>query len=305
VLDFTEIPEGEDFELLIRDMLLAMEYRVMWSGRGIDGGKDLLVEEPGDKIFGSKPRRWLVSCKHNARANDGNGRSVNTEDIGVEGGIVDALDHHGATGFVLACSTQPSSSVVERLTSIETRKGISTHYWDRATLQHWLNSPICWSIAQRYMPASAGESRVYARETPNRFVVVCKSHFIRLGNRYGSFVGFQLTWVEEHIEAIDSCALPDGFRIWLRGVYVNDRDIQRLTWYMDCLYEPADSAFALIDENLTEEDIQESIVSYFENYANEQFMDCIYQVNLRPVNRASDSYDPNHYSFYYDLPADV
>jgi len=77
LLDFTEIPDGESFELLVRDMLVSMEYRVTWSGRGADQEKDLLVDEPGDKSFGMKPRRWLVSCKHNALANNKNGRSVN------------------------------------------------------------------------------------------------------------------------------------------------------------------------------------------------------------------------------------
>jgi Restriction endonuclease len=123
VLDFTEIPEGEDFELLVRDMLVAMDYRVTWSGRGADQGKDLLVDEPGDKNFGAKPRRWVVSCKHNALANNKKGRSVNADDIGSIGGIVDTVDEHAASGFLVACSTQPSSGLVQRLNAIENKKG--------------------------------------------------------------------------------------------------------------------------------------------------------------------------------------
>ena len=58
-------------EQLVRETCLAIGYRVRWSGKGADAGRDLLIEESGDPLFGRKTRNWLVSCKHNAHASGG------------------------------------------------------------------------------------------------------------------------------------------------------------------------------------------------------------------------------------------
>lgn len=97
MLDFRELAQdGQDLEQLVRELALALGYRVRWSGRGADSGRDLVLDEPGDKAFGGKVRVWLVSCKHTAHANSGRGRSVSGEDLGSEGGIVDAVAQHEA-----------------------------------------------------------------------------------------------------------------------------------------------------------------------------------------------------------------
>ncbi|MGW6699807.1 TerD family protein, partial [Nocardia sp. NPDC055049] len=299
VLDFTEIPTGEGFELLVRDMLVAMRYRVSWSGRGADGGKDLLVEEPGDPRFGMKPRLWVVSCKHNALANNGNGRSVSAEDIGSIGGISDTTDEHGASAFLVACSTQPSSGLVTRLATIEARKGVPTYYWDRETLSIWLNTPQCWSVAQRYMPRSAGETRVYATEAPNRWIVIANGHFIRYANRHGSFVEFQINWIEARVLILKSVPLPEGFMLRIRAVFYNDK-IGTLDWYIDCLYEDRD--FYAIEEPTTESYIADSIREYLFNTDFGDYQINSYEVEMRRVNRSLDSYDPDHYRYYESLP---
>lgn len=299
MLDFTEIPEGEGFELLVRDMLVAMGYRVSWYGRGADRGKDLLVDEPGDGSFGAKTRRWLISCKHNAHANNKSGRSVSPGDIEYGGGIVDTVHDHGASGFLVACSTQPSTSLVERLASIEAKNGIPTHYWDCETLRRWLNTPACWGVAQRYFPASAEEPRVYATDAPNKFIVIFDGQFIRYANRHGSYVGFQLDWIEKRLNAIGTMKLPAGFELRIRGVFYNDK-VGAVDWYLDCLYEKAD--FYEIDEPTTELEIAECIEREFESQEFGDYQLNSYTVNMRAVNRVSDSYDPDHHSFYAGLP---
>lgn len=43
ILDFEEISSnGDDFELLIRELLYKKRMKVYWSGKGSDCGKDLL-----------------------------------------------------------------------------------------------------------------------------------------------------------------------------------------------------------------------------------------------------------------------
>jgi Restriction endonuclease len=106
MLDFTQLPkDGVDFERLIREMLLAMGYRAYWSGKGPDGGRDLLCVEERESIFRPDSRTWLIECKHFARA----GRSVGVDDLG---DILTKCAQHSADAYLLACSTQPSSSVV-------------------------------------------------------------------------------------------------------------------------------------------------------------------------------------------------
>jgi hypothetical protein len=300
VLDFTEIATGEEFELLVRDMLMAMDYRVAWSGRGADQGKDLLVDEPGDGNFGAKSRRWLVSCKHNALANDKKGRSVSADDIGSMGGIVDTVDEHSASGFLVACSTQPSSGLVQRLSAIEINKKVPTHYWDSETLRRLLNTPACWAIAQRYMPKSAEGPRVYATEQPNKFIVISKGSFVRYANRHGSIADFQIPWIEQRIDAAASLHLPNGFELRLRGIFYDDKN-GVLNWYLDCLYGESD--FYAITEPTAESDIARSVERELEerDFGDYQLND--YEVTMRKVLRYSDSYDPDHYSFYKTLPS--
>src|SRR5207249_2184390 len=141
-------------------------------GKGADAGRDLLIEESGDPLFGRKTRNWLVSCKHNAHASGGKGRAVSTEDVGTDGGIVDAVAQHEAHGYLLVCSTEPSSSLVTRLETIERSRGLPTHVWDGVELERMLTSPRGWAVAQRFMPISTEATgwKVFATSDPNRFV---------------------------------------------------------------------------------------------------------------------------------------
>ena len=142
MLDFTELSQdGRDLEQLVRELALVLDLNAHWTGVGADAGKDLLLDEVGDLLFGSKVRRWLVSVKHYAHANNGKGRAVGIDDIGDAGGVTNAIDQHGANGFLLVCSTYPSASLMTRIADIEQRKQLPIHVWDGAVLQRLLASP--------------------------------------------------------------------------------------------------------------------------------------------------------------------
>src|SRR5215218_507748 len=239
VLDFTELSaDGEELEQMVRELCLAMGYRARWSGRGSDGGRDLLLEEVGDRALGGKVRRWLVSCKHTARANGGNGRAVNGEDVGSIGGIADAVAQHGATAFLLVTSTQPSSALVTRLEEIEGRGNTLTHVWDGVELERMLATPRGWAIAQQFMPVSAQAAgwRVFATESPNRFVGITRGYYIRMANRHGSGKNFLLESIDERLDAIDALDLPEGHAVRPRGVFYDDKH-GSFTWYLDYLMD--------------------------------------------------------------------
>lgn len=61
MLDFTELPkDGEEFELLIRELLFSHGFQVYWSGRGADGGRDLICVEKRNSYFMEDEKKWLI-----------------------------------------------------------------------------------------------------------------------------------------------------------------------------------------------------------------------------------------------------
>lgn len=98
-MDFKELPvDGQAFEQLLRELMFNMGLHVEWSGRGPDGGRDLICKEILKGHFASQERIWLVQCKHKAHG----GGSVGVGDLD---DILSSCAQQGATGYLLACST--------------------------------------------------------------------------------------------------------------------------------------------------------------------------------------------------------
>ena len=113
VIDWTEIPDGDAWELFARDMLATLGFVIeVGPGRGADAGRDLVVSEQLKGCLANKKFTWLVSCKHYATS----GKSVGPSD---EQNITDRLRQHGASGFLGFYSTMPSSGLVGRLRTYE------------------------------------------------------------------------------------------------------------------------------------------------------------------------------------------
>lgn len=286
VLDFKEMAQdGNDFELLTRELLFARDMRAYWSGRGADGGRDLLAVEVGDPTLGAKERRWVVSCKHFAHAD----RSVGNADLGE---ISDICAQHQAEGFLLVCSTHLSAGAVERLDAIERNQAsrIATHYWDGVTLERLLTTPAGWAIAQRFMPVSATGWRVWATDAPNRWIVAYMGHVVHLANRIASSPDFPLTSLGARIDDIQEIndSLPTSHELALRAMYWDDKGGFVRT-YIDYLCptngDPVLNAAALralLGDDAVLEDGQ------------------FHGLDLRLVRTHpySDHYDRNHYSYY-------
>ncbi|MFI1524224.1 restriction endonuclease [Kitasatospora cineracea] len=302
MLDFHELPQdGEALEQLVRELALTLDYRVRWSGRGADGGRDLILEESGDAVLGAKTRHWVVSCKHMAHAKDGAGRSVNGEDVGAAGGIVDAVSQHDATGFLLVCSTQPSSALVTRLESIERTRGVHTHIWDGVELERMLTSPRGWAVAQRFFPlsAEASEWRVFATGEPNRFIGITRGFYIRISNRHGSGLGYQLDSITQRLDKVASIGLPVGHEIRPRGVFYDDKH-GSFVWYLDYLYGTPGWQPMEIEPPMNEYALLKRLGNDTVTYDDGQFDN--YEVSFRKVDRGHDAYDADHYRYYECLP---
>lgn len=136
MLDFTELsPDGNELELLIRELLFSRGFNPRWSGKGQDAGRDLLVDEVGPALFGSQSHTWLVSCKQRLSVD----QAVGVSELD---GIIEACAQHEATGFLLVCSTYPSSGAVTRLDELKKSGTLFTHYWDGVTVERLLSTPV-------------------------------------------------------------------------------------------------------------------------------------------------------------------
>jgi hypothetical protein len=247
MLDFTELPDdGKKFEQLIRELLFSYGMAVEWSGRGPDGGRDLICREPLKSLITPMNRTWLVQCKHFAHAN----RSVGIDDLD---NIVDSCVHHKAAGYLLACSTQPSSTVVNRLEGVSTNpvNATTATFWDAVTIERLLSRPRQWAIAQRFFPVSAGNWQIYATDRPNDFVAHYRGYVFHLSNRIGSSINHHLLSIEKRIAEIEviNRKFPKGQFTRPRAIYYDDKN-GAFKWYVDFMY-PNDATPAVTEAALS------------------------------------------------------
>ena len=106
MIDWTEIPNGDSWELFARDFLAELGFVIdIGPGRGADAGRDLVVSEQLRGRLRTKKFTWLVSCKNFAVSD----KSVGPDQ---ENNITDRLKQHDADGFIGFYSTVPSSGLV-------------------------------------------------------------------------------------------------------------------------------------------------------------------------------------------------
>jgi len=288
MLDFKELDvNGKEFELLIRELLFLKGLDVYWSGVGPDGGRDLVCVETMKSVFSNEKKTWLIQCKHNAH-------SENSVGIGAIDGLFDACSQHSATGYILVCSTQPSSSVVDRLEAITKNpsNSISAIYWDYVQIERLLSTPKLWRIAQRFFPVSADASswNVYATEDPSRWVVNYKGYYFHLTNRVGSRHDYQFSSISERIAEIDAIDTAEDHFLRVRTVYYDDKN-GHYSWYVDYMYPNG--------EQPTYAPLELKNMLGDENVHNDgQFY--TYHIAFRTYLKHSDHYDPDHSDYYID-----
>jgi hypothetical protein len=169
MIDWTEIPDGDTWELFARDFLVALGFVVdVGPGRGADAGRDLLVSEQLQGRFGTRKFSWLVSCKHFAVSD----RSVSADD---EINIVDRIRQHGADGFLGFYSTLPSAGLVERLKDYRDRGELSSsEIFDRKKIEgHFFDTGLS-RLALRYFPASYDHMRPIQKFFGNYNSLTCE-----------------------------------------------------------------------------------------------------------------------------------
>jgi hypothetical protein len=288
MLDFSELSkDGQDFELLVRELLLRAGFIVHWSGKGADGGRDLVCIERRKSYFVPDEKRWLIQCKHNAIS----GKAVGIGDID---NVVDSCAQHECTGYVLATSTYPSSAVASRLEAI-TRVGtnpVTATFWDAVKIEQLLSTPRNWPIAQRFFSKSANAEswQIYATEAPNHWVVNYRGYYFHLSNRIGSRHDYHLDSIRNRVKDIEELTLPKHHFIRIRSAYYDDKN-GNYTWYLDYMY-PNDQRPVISTKRIAHQ--------LGDGYALEDGQVYFFDVKHQSYLQGSDHYDPDHYSYYTD-----
>jgi len=224
MIDFRELPDdGTRFEQLVRELLLTYELSPRWTGQGPDQGRDLIATETATGPIGTFNRIWLVSCKHYAHS----GRAVGRQDVA---SVVDDCRQAKADGFLLVCSTHPSSGTIQKLSELAADRAnrLTTAYWDSVELEKRLLNPTGFSLAHQFFPESmrARSWRIYNAGSPSFWAAHFKSSFFYLASRKST--GFPPLEEVELIFARLSNVVPLGENqnLRLRAVYFDDKNEQ-------------------------------------------------------------------------------
>jgi Restriction endonuclease len=175
-LDFKELagdPSGENFQALIRLVGERSKLIVQWTGRGPDGGRDLIFVENQQGPLKSTSVRWLVSCKDNSL----NGRSVTERDVG---SVVDKVRQHDCQGFLLATSTTASAGLKELLDKLDLSVGgpIQTKVWDRFELTKLLLRDEFADLFLQFLPKQKARESVQKLDAAREVIESAVPRFV-------------------------------------------------------------------------------------------------------------------------------
>ncbi|SEK33692.1 Restriction endonuclease [Pseudobutyrivibrio ruminis] len=282
-LDFCELDtSGDDFELLVREILYNEGYEVYWSGKGPDGGKDLICVEKYNSIFKEGRKRWLIQCKHNAHS----GNAVSNNDLG---NITNSCKANNADGYILVCSTYPSSTAVKTLENIELYDKISTSFWDYQTLEGKLLNPRNWSLVSRFFPKSAEKMNIQISQiSSDCWRIYYKGSIVVLSLRIASNCNNYIPFLKDRVDEMLDIPLPEGHYFKIRAIYYDDKYCNYRIYYDYLIPSGCD-----LDKLTVSEKVKE--------ICSERWFEGIYSIPdvvLYECNYYSDGFDINDKDYY-------
>lgn len=291
MIDFKELPEdGTAFEQFVREMCLIYDLHPQWTGKGSDHGRDILITERARGPVGDFARLWLVQCKHFAHS----GRSVGRDDLG---SIIDDCKQVGAEGYLLACSTQPSSALVTKLKEIADKpeNHLITAIWDGVDVEKRLAEPYCFSLGHLFFPKSFAPTpwKLYNAGAPNKWTAHYKTYFLYLSSRIaGRHPNLhECEYIISLLEQIKPKAEHEAVRP--RAIYFDDKHDQFMV-FADYLVphkqepslSPNDFEAVLHDgQGLHSDDDGMWYITYWD-------------VQVQRIHPYSDHFNLDHYDFY-------
>jgi hypothetical protein len=233
----------------------------------------------------SNRKKWLIQCKHKAHSNN----AVGISDLD---DIVDSCVQQDANGYLLVCSTYPSSSVIDRLEKIKNNRshGIDTAYWDAVILEKFLTTQYTWNVAHRFFPISSMPAKIKTTATndPSYWIMNYKDYYFHLSNRVGSNYELNFESIISRVKDIEKIKIPDNQYLRLRAVHYDDKN-GCYTYYIDYLYK------AKSEEMLSIPWIKNILGDEYVLDDNQTYLfDIIgYQVSIY-----SDHFDKDHADYY-------
>lgn len=295
MLDFKELKKsGVEFEQLVRELLLSEGFEIHWTGVGPDGDKDLIAIESYEGKLGEIQKKWVVQCKHNAHSE----KSVGKNDLQ----IMETCLAIGADGFLIACSTQPSSGLINHLKDINNFTKVSARYWDSIEIERRLMKPHNYHLIDMFFNESAKKLswKLYNTQDSSFWMAYYKKYFIYLSSR-DSLTFSEIGLVEKFIEVIEGFDKIDkrklvglerctNSREYLlpRAVYYDDKNTNFLV-FLDYMYYTKEKPKArLVD---------------FDQYFNEknwniEGVSVNWDIRFVEANFGSDHFRINHKDYY-------
>ena len=237
MIDFTELPEdGVKFEQLVRELLVLEGFETHWTGVGQDGGRDLVVTEILKGELSEYKRKWLISCKHTANS----GKSLGRDQAG---NISEDCKAIGAEGYICVCSTQPTTSLVTRLSEIEQTQNIITKFWDSIEMEKRLLKPNTFNLIHTFFPESSKRYkwRIYNAFSPAFWAANFKDYFFYLSCRHSNTYPY-LESVETIVSLMEKIPIYtdkengwDSHYLRLRAVYYDDKHCTHIA-YVDYIF---------------------------------------------------------------------
>lgn len=295
MIDFRELPDdGVKFEQLIRELLILEGFDVHWTGVGQDGGRDLVVTETLKGELSIHKRKWLISCKHLANS----GKSLGREQAG---NITEDCLAIGAEGYIVVCSTQPTTSLVTRLKEIEATKNIITLFWDSIEIEKRLSKPNTFGLIHTFFPVSAQsyQWKIYNAFSPAFWAANFKNYFFYLSCRHSNTYP-NLRGIETIVSIMERVQLHkdseygwDSHYMRLRAVYYDDKHCTH-TVYVDYIYPTKCDKSKIIEPRQLYEELFGLFTDEDHKVINLPEWDVLYISE----STSSDSFQLDHKSYY-------
>ena len=296
MIDFKELPtDGVKFEQLIREILVREGFDTHWTGVGPDGGRDLVIIEKFAGPLSTYNRKWLISCKHFAHS----GNSVGREQAG---SIVEDTKAIGAEGYILVCSTQPSTSLISRLEEISKNQGIITKFWDSIEIEKRLLNPRTFSLIHTFFPESAKnyQWKIYNAFSPAFWAANYKSYFFYLSSRHSTTFPY-LDGIEAIVKIFEKIKVFKDTNefgwmdqsLRLRAVYYDDKHCTH-TVFLDYIYPHNAEKASIIDPVTLYEKLGKAFTKKEHKVINRPDWDVRYVA----AHTGSDTFQLDHKNYY-------
>lgn len=282
MIDYTELKDGNSFELLMRDLLQRYVYNVYWTGKGIDCGKDLVLIEKINGTFAAHEEKWVVQCKNNAMS----GTSVSFNDLGNVVGICSSCN---ASGYLIACTTQLSSSAITSVSEACENNSIKFAYWDGKKIEHELLKPQNWDLLIQYFPIS---SKIYNFSLniiePGFWCSKYKDSIVYVSSRISANLEYTIEDVKKIIDGIDSINKNNDYIIKCRALFFDDKNCN-VHLYIDVIY---------FNEMVWDDKVKNHLEDLIFNSINPLFNLSDIDLEYYICDKFSDHFDINHHDFY-------